>query len=57
MSFEVGLYEVLIHSQCITDFRCWLAHPQFGGAGRSTPTEAKQCAAVDTVAANCIFAT
>jgi len=42
-SFEVGLYEVLIHSQYITYSRWWSAPPQFGEAGQSTDTEANQC--------------
>ena len=34
--FEMGLYEVLIHSQCFTFSRWRSACPQFGEAERST---------------------
>ena len=53
--FEVGLYEVLIHSLCITYSRWRSARPQFGEAERSTSTEAKQCTAVARVSSKTCF--
>ena len=44
--FEVGLYEVLIHIQCISYNRWHPARPQLGEAERGTSKEAKQCVAV-----------
>lgn len=38
-SFEVGLYGILIHNQCIAQSRCQLAHAQFGEAGWSFDLE------------------
>lgn len=44
--FVVGLYEVLIDSQCLTYSRSWSAY--FGEADRSTDsTEVRLCNAVD----------
>ena len=53
--FEVGLYEVLIHNQCITCSRFGLAQPQFGKASRSTSMEAKQHTAVDGASCKMYF--
>ena len=53
----VGLYELLIHSQCITCSRFESAHSQFGEADRNTGMEAKQRTAVDGPAAKHILTT
>ena len=46
---EVCLYEIPIHSQCITYSRCWSAWTRFGETERSTCTEARGCTAVNRV--------
>ena len=53
--FEVGLYEVVIHSQCITCSRFGSACSQFGEADRSTSTEAKHCTAIDGASSKTYF--
>lgn len=44
--YEVGLYEVLIDSQCATYGRSWSARPQCGEADMSNDRKL-QCTAVD----------
>lgn len=46
-SFEVGLYELLTYSQCVTFSRWRSARPQFGIAGRTPTGEAQHHTAVD----------
>ena len=43
----MGLYEVLVYTQCISHSRWRLACPQFGEAERSTSNKVKQCIAVN----------
>ena len=54
-SFEVGLYEELIHSQHFTYGKCQSACIQFEEAERSTSKEATQCSAVSRVNRNIYF--
>lgn len=53
--FEVGWYEVLFHSQCIT-YNKWLsARPQLEEAGSCTRTDTEQSTAVDAVSSKTYF--
>ncbi len=53
--FEVGLYEVLIYSQCLTYGRWRSAPSQCGEAAQSTCTEAKLCTAVEGASSKNVF--
>ena len=52
--FEVGLYDVLTDSWCISYSKRLTAHPQLREPDRSTSLAVKQCTAVDRVS-NKIF--
>ncbi len=52
---EVGLYEVFIHSQCLTYSRWRSARSQFREPAEVHSTEAKLCTAVDGVSSKMYF--